>query len=98
MKAQALKDPSQNSYMISKKILEINVQHPIIKTLKEKLEADANDKIYKDILFLLYDSSIIISGFTLENPNNFVKKILGMISSALSIEDTEQDNEGASDQ
>jgi len=47
---------------------------------------------------LLYDSSIIISGFTLENPNNFVKKILGMISSALSIEDTEQDNEGASDQ
>lgn len=44
MKAQALRDTSTMGYMAAKKNLEINPDHAIMEQLRQKAEADKNDK------------------------------------------------------
>ncbi len=79
MKAQALRDNSMTSYMISKKTLEINPKHGIIKELKTQLEKDQNSSNIKDTIWLLYDTSLLNSGFSIEDPNAFAKRTYKMI-------------------
>ena len=79
MKAQALRDNSMTSYMISKKTLEINPKHGIIKELKAQLEKDQNSSNIKDTIWLLYDTSLLNSGFSIEDPNTFAKRMYKMI-------------------
>ena len=79
MKAQALRDNSMTSYMISKKTLEITPKHGIIKELKAQLEKDSNISNIKDTIWLLYDTSLLNSGFSIEDPNAFAKRTYKMI-------------------
>merc|ERR1711878_46389 len=68
MKAQALRDTSTMGYMAAKKHLEINPDHSVMVSLKKKVDADKNDKSIKDLIVLLYETSLLSSGFTLEDP------------------------------
>merc|ERR1712054_661822 len=52
MKAQALRDTSMQSYMASKKTMEINPSHAIVSTLKERFTTDPSDKTIKDLVWL----------------------------------------------
>lgn len=79
MKAQALRDNSMTSYMISKKTFEINPKHAIIKELKAQLDKDANSSNIRDTVWLLYDTSLLNSGFSIEDPNAFAKRTYKMI-------------------
>jgi molecular chaperone HtpG len=87
MKAQALRDNSTATYMISKKTLEINPKHPIIKALKEKITQDKNDKTARDLVFLLFDTSLLVSGFSLDDPTKYADRINRMIRLGLSLTD-----------
>ena len=75
MKAQALKDSSTMGYMAAKKHLEINPDHSIVESLRQKAEADKNDKSVKDLVHLLYETSLLSSGFSLEDPAIHAQRI-----------------------
>merc|ERR1719346_309882 len=86
MRAQALKDSSTLGYMSAKKHLEINPDHQIIETLLKKVEADKNDKSIKDLVYLLFETSLLGSGFSLENPMIHSNRIYRMIKLGLGID------------
>merc|ERR1712195_390278 len=53
MKAQALRDSSTSSYMVSKKTLELNCNHQIVEELRNKADVDQSDKTVKDLVWLM---------------------------------------------
>ncbi|KAL0280218.1 UNVERIFIED_CONTAM: hypothetical protein PYX00_001582 [Menopon gallinae] len=87
MKAQALRDSAAVGYMASKKHLEINPDHPVIITMREKAEADKNDKAVKDLVVLLYETALLSSGFALDDPQVHAARIYRMIKLGLGIDD-----------
>ncbi|KAL9929041.1 heat shock protein 83-like [Glossina fuscipes fuscipes] len=89
MKAQALRDTSTMGYMSGKKHLEINPDHPIIEILRQKAEIDKNDKAVKDLVILLFETSLLSSGFSLQSPQTHASRIYRMIKLGLGIDDDE---------
>ena len=90
MKAQALSDTG-NSYMAPRKILEINPTNVIIKALSTHAEKESST--FNNLVWLLYDTSLLTSGFSLEKPTEFAERIHRLIKLGLSIDEEDSSDE-----
>merc|ERR1712150_394220 len=97
MKAQALRDAPQSAYMSSKKTMEVNPTNPIINALREKADADQSDKTVRDLIWLLFDTSLLTCGFSLEEPATFSARIHRLVKLGLSIDDDDENDDDMDD-
>merc|ERR1712091_655686 len=97
MKAQALRDTSTMGYMAAKKHLEINPDHAILENLRQRAETDKNDKSVKDLVLLLFETSLLSSGFSLEDPAVHAQRIHRMIKLGLGIDEDDEADAAVAD-
>jgi len=98
MKAQVLRDSQMSSFMMGKKKMEVNAGHPIIIELKKKFIENENDRTIKDLVWLIYDTAALTSGFSLQDPVTFASRIHKMIKLGLSIEDDAEAEENPNEE
>lgn len=82
MKAQAYQkadDTSSTFYANQKKTLEVNVRHPLVKELKERMETDKDDQTTKDLAEVLFETATLRSGYTLQDTAAFAGRIERML-------------------
>jgi heat shock protein beta len=74
------------------KILEVNFRHPLVKSLKEKVAADAEDDSAKDLALLMFDSALLQSGFAIEPENiaDFAQRVERIARGSLGVENDEE--------
>jgi len=84
MKAQTLANNQMSQFMMPKKTLELNPNNNMIKQLNNlvNLENDS-DNLVDYYINILYSSSILDSGFSLENPRQFSENIYKMLDGSL---------------
>jgi len=86
LKAQALHDKRYLSTSLSKRVLEINPRHPMIKKLLEDVKNDESSDAIKDAAFVLYDTAVLNSGFALEKPKDLTDRVLRMVAKNLEVD------------
>jgi len=97
MKAQVLRDSQMSSFMVGKKKMQVNPDHTIMIELNKKFSADASDRTVKDLVWLLFETALLTSGFSLDDPVTFAGRIHKLIKLGLSIDADDDDEDEEED-
>lgn len=93
MRNQAFADPKRSQFLLSKKTMELNPRHPIITKLAANVENDAEDEDAKNLAWLLYDTAVLSSGFTMEDTGAFAGRMYALMQKGLDLESLDLDDE-----
>merc|ERR1719195_267486 len=93
MKAQVLRDSQMSSFMVGKKKMEVNPDHQIMIELLKKFTANSSDRTVKDLVWLLFETAMLTSGFSLDEPVIFAGRIHKLIKLGLSIDADDDEDE-----
>ena len=78
--------------MGGKKIIEINPTHSMIMKLQEGIKnTSMNEHIMKDVIQLMYDTAMVASGYSHEDPSNFSSRIYKMIGLGINADVEEEE-------
>jgi molecular chaperone HtpG len=66
-----------------KRVLELNIDHPVFEKIKALYEKDKDDPVLKDYIGLLLDIAVIGEGGRIENPSRFSKMIGDLMAQSL---------------
>ncbi|VAI18370.1 unnamed protein product [Triticum turgidum subsp. durum] len=83
--------------VLGDKVEKINPENTIMDELRKRADADKNDKSVKDLVMLLFETSLLTSGFSLEDPNTFGTRIYRMLKLGLSIDEDDEAPENDTD-
>merc|ERR1712070_150738 len=67
-------------YMKGRKIMEINPESPVIKSVKARFDSNKESVVAKDMVELLYETSLITSGFQIEEPKAYAGRVYEMMA------------------
>merc|ERR1711962_2000510 len=88
MKSQAYAkqgDASNQFYATQKKTLEINPRHPLIKELKARVDADAEEQTAKDLALVMFETATMRSGYSLADSAGFAERVERMLRLSIDI-------------
>jgi heat shock protein beta len=80
------KDPSANFYATQKKILEINVYHPLVIELNKKVTADPEDQTAKDLVRVMFETATLRSGYNIKDSADFANRIERMLRMSMGVD------------
>jgi len=85
MKAQTFANNDRMREMGSQKTLELNPRHPIVIELNSLVQESPDDQGTTDLAWLLFDTSLVSSGFVQEDPDEFSDRMYRTIGTALNV-------------
>jgi molecular chaperone HtpG len=77
LKASGQKTPEQ------KRVMEVNVNHPVMEKVKQIFETDTTNPVLTDYADLLFDIAVISEGGKLDNPSRFSKLMGDLMAKAI---------------
>lgn len=93
MRSQAFADPDRAKFLISKKTMEINPRHPIVSKLLAKVEEGDESEDTKDYAAMLFDSALLNSGFSMDDPRKFAQRAYRLMRSGMQLDSLELEPE-----
>ena len=95
MSAQALNHDMMARQMQGQRILELNYKHRIINSMLTKFNENENDTTVKDLIWLMYETSIITSGYSLARPTEFANRLNKLVELGLGLDIGEDETDEA---
>ena len=95
IKAQAMGDGEGQSYMKGRRTLEINPKHPMIATLKSKV--DGEEEGAEQVAKLMYETALLESGFNIDDPRAYASLVHSVLKEQMGIDpeaEVEEEAEG----
>merc|ERR1712185_882145 len=83
MKAQAGADARAYEYMKGRRSLEINPRNHINRNLLEEIKMNENSEKAQAAVEFMYQTSLLTSGFELDDPQNFSKTVFSLLDRSL---------------
>ena len=85
MKAQTFADNTRIQEMGGMRNMELNPRHPIIEELNTLVQDKPDDESTTDLAWLLYDTSLVASGFQQDSVDQFSERMYRTIGGALNV-------------